>query len=221
MSERRPRRSDFDLLGDYYAALLGWIQRRHPDDQIARIRRFEKAEKKEAAMPVERKAKAKPVTRHDREVAEALTQMLALEHTAAGDPTEEAELRRRHIANRTSRRYAKATAKWARRSSEPAWRARWRDEAEYVVFVVRGGKKGEAKRERKEERQLAKKRAEDEAYWAARSRPDDEPEARSTAASPGRLEREFGDLAPEPDQPRRRRRAGIVAVYNRHGDRIG
>ncbi len=47
MAERRPRSDEFAERRDYYTAMLGWLQRRYPDDQLARVKKWRRIEKEE------------------------------------------------------------------------------------------------------------------------------------------------------------------------------
>jgi len=77
VSERRPRRRDFDSTARYYTVVLGWLEYRY-DDQVDRARKFHKITQKEDGMPVKRPEKTRVETREERLARADMEDMLDL-----------------------------------------------------------------------------------------------------------------------------------------------
>jgi len=270
MDERRPRPSDFDEAGDYYTALMGWLARRYPGDQAGRINKWRAIERK-ASMPIKRVPKTPPKTAlelaADRELnemferapvdnhsvegdVERATELIALTRPLTADEAVEARKIARRIRKRWQReqrrrvsreRFAKAQRTWATRSLDPAWRAKWDDEAarsrakhggtttaedSYVVWKYAGGAKGERKRQTSHERSLAAIEAERAAYAsriAAAKRVREQAEGPLSPAHASAPPLPVAETAPAEREARlrpRKPRYGIVAQYDAQGRRV-
>lgn len=188
--ERRPKRSDFASDGRYYTAMLMWLDGPFPDyhDRVERARTWYEIERK-STVPVQRKVKLAVESAQSRAIREELD--LALERIGEGASAIEAErsrivalvllerkftaverreyqrlVERRHARKRQSREieavFAKAHERWARRSNDRKWIAKWEERAKlepsgitaeglhFVSYLVKADEKArrEAKRAR-------------------------------------------------------------------------